>query len=103
MNEPNALEKAVLYKLFEGSQAALASLRRQAECAKVTSREPTGVGFYTSFELPRTIDVASGLPPKVIFGDVAATVLKLAHGAGFLVYIYDGKITMLEGYCYDEK
>ena len=42
-------------------------------------------------------------PGKIRFGDVSAEIAGLKCGAGFLVYVDDGKIQMLKGYSYDEK
>lgn len=103
MEDPNTLERAVLGKLFDGAHPALISLRRHAELAKVVSRKLTGAGFYTSFELPEGLAAASVPSAKIRFGDVGAKIPGLQHGAGFLVYVDDGKLKMLEGYCYDEK
>jgi hypothetical protein len=36
------------------------------------------------------------------FGDVVAEIEGLKHGAGFLLFITDGALDELEGYCYDE-
>jgi hypothetical protein len=36
------------------------------------------------------------------FGDVAAQVDGLKHGAGFLLYVMDGMLDAIEGYSYDE-
>ena len=35
-------------------------------------------------------------------GDVYAEIPGLEHGAGFVLYIKDGYLDMLEGYSYDE-
>lgn len=103
MEDPNELERAILEKLFDGVHPALRSLRHQAELAKVVSRRFTGAGFFTSFELPNALPAASVPSAKIRFGDVGANIPGLQHGAGFLVYVDDGKLTMLEGYSYDEK
>ena len=65
MEDPNALERAVLGKLFDGDHPALISLRRHAELAKVASRKLTGAGFYTSFELPEGLAAASVPSAKI--------------------------------------
>jgi hypothetical protein len=100
MTELNTLERAVLTKLFEGEHPALLALRRQLEVATVMSRRVTGSGFFTTFALP------SETPPapvkKARFGDVEARIVGLKYGAGFLVYVDDGELHMLEGYSYEE-
>ena len=102
MESPNALEKGVLAKLFDGDHPALKLLHQQAECAMVVSRKVTGAGFFTLFEVPEGLRLEGVASAKIRFGDVNAVVVGLQHGAGFLVYVDDGKLKMLEGYTYDE-
>jgi hypothetical protein len=67
-----------------------------------TERKLTGVGFSTTFS---TDDAAS---PATIpaggsrFGGVDATISGMAYGAGFLLWLKDGRLHELEGYSYDE-
>lgn len=100
MTELNPLERAVLTKLLAGDAPALIALRRQLDIATVASRQLTGAGFYTTFELPHDVPLAP--IRRARFGDVEAEIAGLKHGAGFLVYVDDGKLDMLEGYSYDE-
>jgi hypothetical protein len=93
----NELETAVLDKLLAGDLPALACLRTQRQRMHVTKREYSGVGFFTEFGHPD--DVVRLATSKIIrFGDVLAEVAGLEHGAGFLLFIDNGLITMLEGY-----
>ena len=96
------LEIAVLTKLFSGNHPVLGALLKQVHSAAVCSREMTGAGFFTYFDLPNDVLSADMKPGKVQFGDVDAIIPGLEFGAGFLVYIQDGRIKMLEGYSYDE-
>lgn len=93
------LEQAVLDKLVEGDHPVLATIRQQLSQARLTKREHTGVGFYCDFEV-------EGNAPAVVgdfqIGDVHAELEGLAHGAGFVLFIRGGRISMLEGYTYDE-
>jgi hypothetical protein len=36
-------------------------------------------------------------------GDIGADIPGLAHGAGFVLFVRGGVISMLEGFSYDEK
>jgi hypothetical protein len=96
------LEKAVIRFLLVGEDSTLDILRTQLEHASVASREFTGVGFFTHLlvdpEAPAIEEFASSK-----FGDVEASLPELQHGAGFLLYIHQGFLSMLEGYCYDER
>jgi hypothetical protein len=97
----NPLEKAVLEKLLSGEYEPLRVLRSQLADARVERRKNTGVGFFTYLcfanEIRRLEDKR-----KFIFGDVQATFPGLEGGAGFLVYVIDGALHMLEGFTYEE-
>jgi hypothetical protein len=99
------LERQVLEKLLtlterELSAHDLQTLEIQLAQAIILSREMTGHGFYTRFfageNCPR-------LPEKKSFwfGSVYADVPRLRHGAGFHLYIKEGAIDQLEGFCFD--
>lgn len=93
-------EEAVLEKLLAGDHPVLVQLRAQAATARLVSRENTGVGFYCTFEtLP---DVPLVTPTDFELGDVDATIEGLEHGAGFLLFVRGGRMTVLEGYSYEE-
>jgi len=96
------LEKAVMEKLLDGEDEVLSVLRQQLKAAVVSAREMTGVGFYTTFSVP---DRVSRVPGNVSFkfGDVIAKMRELKWGAGFLLYVQEGALHMLEGYTYDEQ
>ena len=95
------LEAAVLDKLFDGHHPILVGLRAQLAGSVVTAREYSGVGFFTTFAVNATARPVS--VPSLRFGDVEATIGGLQHGAGFVVFVDDGMLTMLEGYCYDKS
>ena len=96
-----ALENQVMRMLLEGDGPTLEVLRYQFAVAKRRPREMTGVGFFLEFDVP---EEAPRLPGNVSlrFGDVIAEIEGIQHGAGFLVFVDDGVLTMLEGYTYDE-
>jgi hypothetical protein len=96
------LEEAVLQKLLDGDHPVLTALRRQLSGLEVKERRLTGVGFFTVFSMN------VGAPPALVppggspFGDVEATISGMKHGAGFLLWLSNGRIQSLEGYSYDE-
>jgi hypothetical protein len=99
MNESTELERAVLEKLLAGEHPLLEQLRKQLPFCRVSRRELTGVGFYTHFDVgnaPVDVDV------NVRFGDVHADLEGMVDGAGFVLYVEHGRLSMLEGYGYDE-
>jgi hypothetical protein len=61
----------------------------------------TGAGFYTTFAIPaETRALADN--HSFTYGDVIAEIPGLEFGAGFLLFVRNGVLQMLEGYCYDE-
>ena len=95
-------EQAVLDMLIAGDDVVLVVLRRQVAAARCVLRESSGTGFYCTFEIPSDAPAVVGAPDFEI-GDVDATLEGLRHGAGFLLFVRDGRINMLEGYSYDEE
>lgn len=99
MIELTELEREVLNKLLEGDHPLLMQLRKELSICRVSRRELTGAGFYTHFD----VDVTSGATDiKLRFGDVIAEISGMVHGAGFVLYVENGRLSMLEGYGYDD-
>ena len=92
-------EQAVLEKLLQGTHPLLTQLYSQLEFCYVRRREMTGTGFYTYFEVRVLLQIRD---INLRFGDVTAEIPGLKNGAGFLLYIKNGLLDMLEGYSYDE-
>lgn len=95
------LEQAVLEKLLEGDLPLLLRLKQQLKQATVANREVTGVGYYTTIAVPEVFPRMAGFSVK--FGDVLAEIPGLSNGAGFLLYIKNGVLDLLESYSYDES
>ena len=95
------LELCVMDMLLKGDDPRLATLRQQFERSTLRERRLTGVGFYVDFAVA---DDAPHLESREPFhiGDVEAQIEGLEHGAGFVLFVKDGVIDCLEGYCYDE-
>ena len=95
------LEDKVIRMLLDGDDEALAVLRQQIDHAEVSFRRMTGVGFYTNCVVfPEAARVVGH--PSFKLGDVSGTATNVRHGLGFLLYVTDGVLSMLEGYTYDE-
>src|ERR1700760_4770705 len=97
----NDLEPAVLNLLVAGKHPILDALRGQLPKLSVSTRNLTGVGFFTTFDRPQTDPSTPAV--NLVFGDVEASFAGLSHGAGFVLFVESGKLHMLEGYTYDEK
>ena len=101
METLNSLETAILEKMLSGDKEPFNTLRRQYRRAKVMERRFTGVGFFTHIYVPSD---AARLPDRegLEIGDVSAEIAGLRDGADFVLFVRDGAIDTLEGFCYDE-
>jgi hypothetical protein len=99
--ELNGLENAVIEMLLRGDDPVLKTLSMQLRASHVTSRRYTGAGFFTNFTVPDDVAQVPG-KDSFAFGDVIAEIASLQHGAGFLLFVKGGKLSILEGFSYDE-
>lgn len=95
------LEISTMEKLLIGDDDVLKTLASQWNSATLRTRELTGVGFYTHFELPPSANPIRGMP-TFCFGDVVAEIEGLKYGAGFLLWVKDGLLDFLEAYTFQE-
>jgi len=90
------LELAALHSIFAETPQYANGLAVQLAGASVTERENTGGGFFT------TISVAADIPqipsPRVLGHEIYAKVEGLTHGMGFILFMKDGNLNLLEGY-----
>ena len=101
MSDLTCFEQAVMKKLLRGEDEVLSILREQLNVVEVSNRELTGAGFYTTLSvLPEAQSILGN--PSFKLGDVIARIQGLKLGAGFLLYVQEGVLHMLEGYTYDE-
>ena len=98
----NALERAVLDKLFAGDHPSFPVLRAQVDRVHVLERIFSGVSFFSDLDVPEDAPVARLKKDAVWFGDVVADFEGLEHGATFVVRIAEGRLEMLEGSTVDE-
>jgi hypothetical protein len=96
------MEKQALEMLLKGADDRLAVLRRQLEGTTVSSREYSGTGFFTH------LSVGSTLPrlersARVVIGDVYAEVAGLQNPSGFLLFVTDGALDMLECFSFNDR
>jgi hypothetical protein len=98
-NRLSKFERDVIDKLLNGNSNALRILKSQIDMAQI-ARRYTGAGFFLSFDVPDTCSRV--MPEKCRIGDVTATIAGLKYGAGFVLYVNDGLVRQLEGYCYEE-
>lgn len=98
--ELTSFEREVMEFALDGQPHK--KLRQQLATASVSRRELTGVGFFADFEVrsPARCFSATG---HFIIRDVGAEIWDLAHGAGFLVFVVDGRLALLEGFAYGDE
>lgn len=90
----NEIEDIVMGKLLDGEDELFISLKKQYANAKVTSREITGCGFFTKFE------VADGMQYQNVSGKIddvkAVSIDGDEEYLFFILYVEAGKIDTLE-------
>ena len=79
----------------------LEELKEQYNGLKIVSVEDTGVGFYVDFETEN--NTVKALDEKVFLqkfqiGDVYGNVEGIINAVGFILFVQNGFITMLEAY-----
>jgi hypothetical protein len=98
MNTLTRLERAVLNAIVCETPEFRAFLERQIFSAKVQSRENTGGGFFVDLEVP-LVDVEGVFGEKGPFGkNVYIGIEGLEYGLGAILFVKDGRISLLEGY-----
>jgi len=98
-----AFEKDVMNAILSESSNELAPIIfQQYRSSSVISREFTGVGFYTNFQLhDESLRLKSD--DYLRLGNIYAEVNGLKYGAGFLLLVKKGAIFHLEGHSYEEE
>lgn len=98
MSDFTRLELAVLRSIFVETPQYADGLAAQLAGASVAERENTGGGFFT------TISVATAIPrvssPRMLGHEIYASVEGLADGMGFVLFMEDGYLNLLEGYAF---
>ncbi|HUQ89700.1 MAG TPA: hypothetical protein VM096_19205 [Vicinamibacterales bacterium] len=95
-----SLLSGLLPQLIEGVHPALAALREQYRVATLREVELTGVGFFVHFEVPPGPPLTE--PANFTGGSAEIILTGIDHGAGCLVFVRDGRLSMFEGFTYDE-
>jgi hypothetical protein len=90
-------EKILMKMLLSGDDEVLNKLRKQYEVAKIESREFSDAGFYTSFLVENRNDLCI-MNKSFHIGDVDGNIDGIEGAVGFILYVKNGYITLLEGY-----
>jgi hypothetical protein len=95
MLEIEPIELQVMQMLLAGEHPTLETLRRQFDRSYVSERKFTGVGFFTSFTV-QDCQPKIEPPKRIVICDVAANVDGLEDGCGFILFVDDGLLGILE-------
>ncbi len=95
--EHTDFERQVMAKLLAGDDPVLEALRHQYSNSTVESTEFTGAGFYTKFKVKSGIPAAAGEKTFRI-GDVHGDTVDIKEAIGFVLFVKNGYLSMLEGY-----
>lgn len=98
----NEMEKRALEMLLAGEDDRLAVLRSQLKAALVARRELSGVGFFTYLSVPPHLPRVQG-PKRLVIDDLYSEVAGLQHPAGFLLFVTDGTLDVLECFTVDDQ
>ena len=76
-------------------------LRAQLESACVTARDSNSAGFMTHLEVDESLEAAWGGSPKELrLGGVVAELPDMPGGAGFALWLVNGRLDAVEGFAY---
>ncbi len=92
------LADQVMKMLLSGDEEVLSTLRKQYETAVIVSEEDTGVGFFICYQVDSTIRIGEEFKATFQIGDIDGEVDGIDGAVGFVLFIKDGYLTMLEGY-----
>jgi hypothetical protein len=95
------LVERLLPPLVEGSHPALVALQQQIPQVRIAKVELTGVGFFVDFEDAGNAPLAE--PANFVGGNAVITVAGATAPAGCVLFVSNGRISLLEGYtCGDD-
>jgi hypothetical protein len=96
------LEREVMTTLLAPDHPVMDALRRQLEACSVASREFTAHGFFSSLVVADGVAAAPVTRKQLALGDATVTIDGLERGAGFVLFVREGVLGMLEGFSYGE-
>lgn len=100
----NLLEKEIIEAILKCEDNKISEkLYKQYKFAEVMERKYTGVGFFTKFYIADSNEDIFLANESVQFGGIHAEIKGLKNGAGFVLFVKDGKIKSLEGHTYNES
>lgn len=92
------LANQVMTMLLDGNDEVLLMLRKQYKKSAVVSEEYSEVGFYIDYQIDKGLKVSDEYNGTFQIGDVDGEVNNINEALGFILYVKNGYLTMLEGY-----
>lgn len=92
------LANQVMKMLLSGDEEVLLTLREQYESAVIVSEEDTGAGFFIRYQVDGTFRIREEFKATFQIGDIDGEIDGIDGAVGFVLFIKDGYLTMLEGY-----
>ena len=90
------IEQEILAIAAAAYPASATALRQQISTTYVVSYENSGAGFFSDLVVAASAPLlAEKSPLDAAYGNVAG----IEHGMGFIVFLKDGRLSMIEGYC----
>jgi hypothetical protein len=92
------LELAALRSIFSETPELASGLEQQLAVGTVTERENTGGGFFTTIAIADDAPTVSS--PNVLGYETQARIDGLSDGLGFVLFMEDGRLHVLEGFAW---
>ncbi len=92
------LANRVMEMMLSGEEEILSVLREQYKNASVASEEHDDAGFFINYRVNKEIKVMDKYRDTFQIGNVDGTVCGIQGAVGFILFIKNGYLTMLEGY-----
>lgn len=92
------LANQVITMLLDGNDEILLMLMKQYKKSIVISEEESKVGFYINYQVERQLRIPEEYNGTFQIGDVDGEVNNVDEALGFILYVKNGYLTMLEGY-----
>ena len=96
-----SIGKAVLGVMLSDNSEMSRILTAQMEHVMLRTQDQSPVGWFTHFDVIGEIVVLPGRENFHISAD--ATVADMRMGIGFVLFVVEGKLDMLEAFTYDEE
>ncbi|OYU91389.1 MAG: hypothetical protein CFE29_00380 [Bradyrhizobiaceae bacterium PARB1] len=90
------IEQEILAIAAAAYPASAETIRQQISTAYVVSYENSGSGFFSDLTVAATTPL---LEEKSYLDAAYGNVAGVNEGMGFIVFLKDGRLSMIEGYC----